>query len=77
LRFASLCRLDKREKMRKDDNIVNLENILVNNFLRESGRAKLDPIPIAPNVRNESADDFLCTPFAGDFGSSTIKRIRA
>jgi hypothetical protein len=58
----SLCRLDKREKIRKDDNIVNLENILVNNVLPESSRARLNLVPIAPNVLDETIYDFSLAP---------------
>jgi hypothetical protein len=61
--FAILGRLDEREKMRKDDNIVNLENILVNNVLPESGRVRLDLVRIAPNVRGETICNFCLAPF--------------
>jgi len=63
LRFRSLCRLDKREKMRKDGNIVNLENIPVNHTSKETTLACLDPVPVAPDLRDETIRNYLLTSF--------------
>jgi hypothetical protein len=39
--FLFLCRLEKREKMHKVDNIVSLENIIVNNTCEKVGKENL------------------------------------